>query len=118
MELTEIQFGIRKENGETIPRQNVVFVAGEPFAGWPRCTGKLRDTDANEKEKQAVITEALLKFSFLIPSNTLFRLCYLGEKIRNYTSDEKAKFISDLLLLNGHCYSILHKVHPHKIVQI
>lgn len=103
MKTFERYFEAKKENNKD------VLVSCMDINKYPNYSGKLRITDENEKERESIIKSGLRDFHFLIENNTMFRLCYLGQKIKEYTTDEKAVFIADLMIVNSFYYSPFYK---------
>lgn len=71
----------------------------------PELKGVLKQIDDDKIKRESLIKQGLNDFHFLIGENTLFRLGYLGEKIKSYTTDTKANLIADLMLVNSYFYS-------------
>jgi len=108
MEISINQLETVKANGT--PLSEIVLIPTDGVI-WPEYKGKLRIMDENEKDRQSILRHALNTFGFLMPNYTAWRISFLGEQIKKYTTDEKAHFIADMCLVNGQYLSPFVK-HP------
>jgi len=89
--------------------KTTVLKCNYKFSEYPVLTDLHKKTDNNVQERESLIIHALNAYSFLIPNYTTFRLCYLGQKIKEYTSDKRSHFIADILIINSLYYSPFYK---------
>jgi len=108
MEISIDQMQQVKEQGT--PLSEIVLIPSNTVT-WPEYKGKLRVMDENEKDRIAILRHALNTFGFLMPDNTAWRISFLGEQIKKYTTDVKAHFVADMCLVNGQYLSPFIK-HP------
>lgn len=85
---------------------------------YPVLTGKLKEICSSQKEREELILSGLRDFNFLVEYNVEFRLCYLGQKIKEYTTDEKALLIADVMIVNSHYYMPYIKSYQRGLRQI
>lgn len=71
---------------------------------YPVLEGKLKDICDSKKEREELILLGLKNFNFLVEFNTEFRLCYLGQKIKEYTTNKKALLIANVMIVNSYYY--------------
>lgn len=103
MKTIERYYEAKKENNSK------VLTSCMQINEYPSYSGKLRITDEDENERESIIKSGLRDFHFLIANDVIFRLCYLGQKIKEYTTDKKAIFIADLMIVNSFYYSPFYK---------
>ena len=97
---------------------DVVLIPSLEKSKYPVYKDRIRIVDEDEKERNSILWHGIKSFGFLIPTNVLFRISLLGQLIKEYTTDEKALFIADLMLVNGYYLSPFRKDHTGNINQI
>jgi len=71
---------------------------------YPVLEGLLKEICSSRKEREELINLGLSNFNFLVEYNVEFRLCYLGQKIKEYTTDNTALLIADVMIVNSAFY--------------
>lgn len=77
-----------------------------------------RQIDEDEKLRNEIIVHGINSFGYLIPPNTNFRLCYLGQKIKENCTDEKAILTANIMIINSYYLCPFYKSYQNKFTQI
>lgn len=85
---------------------------------YPVLEGLLKEICTSQKEREELILLGLKDFNFLAEYNVEFRLCYLGQLIKEYTSDNKALLIADVMIVMSHFYMPYIKSYQRGLRQI